>query len=306
MARMPPPPPDALPRRRPTNLEEFKSLFVTRRPPPPPVHPFRPRPTDIIVATNPKCGTTWTQQIVHGLRSRGSMDFEEISLVVPWIESAHLLGMDLDAPQVAEPRAFKTHLPWEMLPKGGRNIYVMRAPGDALVSSYHFHSGWMFEHGALSLEEFALGFFLEHPTPRSFWRQLRSWWEQRQREDVLMLSYEDMKQDVGGAVRRIATFMGLQPDEECVALVIRQSSFEFMRAHERQFDDHPTTERINRLLGLPADSKTTKVRTGRVGDAQALTPRLTEALDEAWERELGGPLGIRSYSEMRALLHAGV
>lgn len=306
MARQPPPPPDAPPRRRPTNLAEYRALFSTNRPPPRPVFPFQPRPTDVIVATNPKCGTTWTQQIVHGLRSRGSMDFEEISLAVPWFESAHMLGIDLDAPQAAEPRAFKTHLPWNMLHKGGRNIYVMRAPGDALVSAYHFQSGWMFEPGAISLEEFGFESFLAQPEANSFWRHLRSWWEQRQREDVLMLSYEDMKEDLEGAVRRIATFIGLQADEELIALVTRQSSLEFMRAHERQFDDHVTTARFNRLMGLPPESRTTKVRTGRVGDSQTLSPRLRAALDEAWEHELGGPLGIRSYPEMRALLHAGV
>lgn len=35
-------------------------------------------PSDVIIATPPKCGTTWMQQIVHGLRSGGSMDFDEV------------------------------------------------------------------------------------------------------------------------------------------------------------------------------------------------------------------------------------
>lgn len=291
--------------RRPTHLEEFQALFA-RKPPPLATLSFQPRPTDILVATFPKSGTTWVQQIVHGLRSRGSMDFEEISRVVPWIETAPLLGLDLDAPQVAEPRAFKTHLPWDALPKGGRNIYLMRDPGDTLVSFYHFNSGWTFEPGSISLEEFGLKVFVEQPLVGSYWPHLRSWWEQRQREDVLLLSFEDLKQDLEGAVRRIAAFMGLRADEELISLATRQSSFEFMRAHERQFDDHSMTERHSRLLGLPAGSRTTKVRAGRVGDSQALSPRLHAALDEAWEREIGGPLGIHSYSRMRALLHASV
>ena len=53
----------------------------------------RPTVGDVLVVTSPKCGTTWVQQIVHQLRSRGSMDFEEISVPVPWIEMAHDLGM---------------------------------------------------------------------------------------------------------------------------------------------------------------------------------------------------------------------
>ena len=52
----------------------------------------RPAAGDVLIVTSPKCGTTWVQQIVHQLRSRGSMDFEEISMVVPWIEMAHDLG----------------------------------------------------------------------------------------------------------------------------------------------------------------------------------------------------------------------
>src|SRR5206468_6224675 len=73
---------------------------------------FRPRPMDVLIATYPKCGTTGLQQIVHGLRTRGSMDFEEITAVVPWIELGFGLGSGLDVPPVRQARAFKTHLPW--------------------------------------------------------------------------------------------------------------------------------------------------------------------------------------------------
>lgn len=55
---------------------------------------FKPRPSDVFVATYAKAGTTWMQQIVHGLRTNGSMDFGEITEVVPWIEVAHILDID--------------------------------------------------------------------------------------------------------------------------------------------------------------------------------------------------------------------
>src|SRR5258707_1257282 len=72
---------------------------------------YRPDPTDVFIVTPPKCGTTWMQQIVHGLRTRGSMDFDDISRVVPWINMAHDMGIDIYEPQMATPRAFKTHTP---------------------------------------------------------------------------------------------------------------------------------------------------------------------------------------------------
>jgi len=46
---------------------------------------FQPRATDIIISPFGKSGTTWLQQIVHGLRTRGDMVFDDISRVAPWM-----------------------------------------------------------------------------------------------------------------------------------------------------------------------------------------------------------------------------
>ena len=49
--------------------------------------PFAPRTTDTFIATYPKCGTTWMMQIVHQLRTGGSMQFPEIyAAVVPFFD----------------------------------------------------------------------------------------------------------------------------------------------------------------------------------------------------------------------------
>ena len=48
-----------------------------------------PRPSDVFVVTYPKCGTTLMTQIVHALRSNASMDYGEITEVVPWEILAH-------------------------------------------------------------------------------------------------------------------------------------------------------------------------------------------------------------------------
>lgn len=45
------------------------------------------RPEDVNVVGYPKSGTTWMQQIVYGLLTRGSMDFDSIGTVVPFAES---------------------------------------------------------------------------------------------------------------------------------------------------------------------------------------------------------------------------
>src|SRR5437867_10030967 len=187
---------------------------------------YQPRPMDVMIATYPKCGTTWLQQIVHGLRTRGSMDFDEITAVVPWIELAFDLGTDLDAPQVAQPRAFKTHLPWTEVPKGSRYVYALRDPKDVLVSVYHFHEGWRFEPGTIPFGSFAREFFMSRESGRSYWRHVSSWWEQRPRSEILMVGYADMEADVPTTVRRLARFINCELDEDLLEIVVKQSSIE--------------------------------------------------------------------------------
>ncbi len=106
----------------------------------------------MIITPYGKCGTTWLQQVFHGLRTRGDMDFDDISRVVPWIETAHDLGLDLDAPQRGAPRGFKSHLSYDLVPKGARYIVSIRDPKDAFVSSFRFMEGWLFETGSVPIE----------------------------------------------------------------------------------------------------------------------------------------------------------
>lgn len=80
---------------------------------------FKPKPSDIIISPYAKCGTTLLQHIAHGLRTRGDMDFDEITVVTPWIELAYDMDWDLTAEQVANPRVFKSHTSWHDVPKGG-------------------------------------------------------------------------------------------------------------------------------------------------------------------------------------------
>ncbi|MEL6992952.1 MAG: sulfotransferase domain-containing protein, partial [Pseudomonadota bacterium] len=67
---------------RPTNLAEYEALTGFMSDESLAIGlAYRPEPTDIFISPYSKCGTTWMQQIVHGLRSGGSMDFEEITQV---------------------------------------------------------------------------------------------------------------------------------------------------------------------------------------------------------------------------------
>jgi len=262
---------------------------------------FKPQPSDIIIAPYTKCGTTWLQQIAHGLRTRGSMDFDEISAVTPWIEVAYDVGWDLEAPQVAEPRLFKSHVSWHDIPKGCRYIVSFRHYHDAIVSFYRFFEGWFFEPGSISLETLIPWRWpREELDSQGYWYHLSSWWEQRHNKNILLLCYEDMKADLPGTVQKIARFMGIPLDDALLDVVIRQSSREFMLAHRNQFDTHHIVQAGGKRVGLPPPIDTNKVTPGTSNETRyQLSPALKNMLDDIWREQMAPRFGLESYEDLR-------
>lgn len=264
---------------------------------------FRPRPDDVLIATFAKAGTTWMQQILHGLKTGGDMNFSEITEVVPWLELAHDLGLDLDADQRGGFRAFKTHLGQRHVPEGCRYISVIRDPRDSAVSFHNFMEGWINEPGAIPIDDFVREFYIPAQLEGGYWAHLMGWWAARESDEVLLLAFEDIKADHAGAVRRVADFLGLDLTAAELELATGQSTFEFMKRHERQFDDHLVAEARNAALGVPLDAGSTKVKSGRVGGhAGALSDATIALLDQKWAETVEQELGFASYAELRAAL----
>lgn len=284
---------------RPTDIDGMKAvldLFVT-------VEgwerglAFSPRATDVIITPFAKCGTTWMQQIVHGLRSNGDMSFDEISRVVPWIELAHDMQIDLEAPQAGDLRAYKSHLCWKDVPKGARYIVVLRDPLDAMVSMYRFFEDWFFVAGTVSLEHFA-DYYLDRSEERDYWSHTASWWSVRDRADVLILSYEHMKQDLSATVRTVAAFIGIE-DPAAITLATDQAGFDFMKAHGNQFDDHLTRLSRDSACGLPPDSQTSKLGTGKTGQGRPqVSAKIEEIYATRWQETMGARFGLPDYAAL--------
>jgi hypothetical protein len=264
---------------------------------------YQTRPADIFISPYAKCGTTWMQQIVHGLRSGGSMDFDEITEVMPWIELAHDMGMDPEAPQVAHPRVFKSHLGWDGIPKGGRYIVVFRDPIDAMVSLYNFFDGWIFERGAIALTDFADYYLARDDNKGSYWGHAKSWWLQRDRPEVLLVCFEQMKKDLPGIVNRVADFIDSAIAREVRDIATAQASLDFMKQHERQFDDHLVRQTRDAALGLPAGGHTSKVKKGQSGAGKAMvSDEVRQKFALRWQETMKD-FGLESYDDLYRKLH---
>jgi Sulfotransferase domain len=263
---------------------------------------YKPARNDIFILTPPKCGTTWMQQIVHGIQTRGSMNFDEITRVIPWLEMAEELGIDIHLPQAA-PKTFKTHLTLERVPKGGKYISVVRDPMDAMLSHYRFFEGWLFEKDSISIEEFALKFYIERPGENSYWRHVISIWERRAEKNILPLCFENIKMDLAGTIERVADFIEVDLNNESKEIVLMQSNIEFMKAHNDKFDDHIVRSSPNHMLNIPADGATSKVKTGKVGESRKFVSTETRDLfDQIWQEEITARTGLNSYQDLRQKL----
>jgi len=264
--------------------------------------------TDIVITPFGKSGTTWLQQMAHTLRTRGDMDFDDISRVCPWIETSTDLGIDLELEQKARPRVFKSHLDANRVPQGGRYINACRDPGDAAYSMYRFMEGWFLEPGAVSLDDFVRGIFIARGLSpgaggADYWTHLLSWWARRNDPDVLFMAYEHMKADLAGTIRKVAQFMGIPLDEELLAITTEHASLAFMQRHQDRFDDRLMRDRSVAMAGLPTDSQTSKVRTGQAGEARLqLGPEVAAELDAVWRQRITPVLGFASYADMIATL----
>lgn len=291
--------PEFTPRAR--NAAEFGALMgrmATARADAPPAPAYEPRPDDVIITPYGKCGTTMLQQMFHQLRTGGDMDFDDISRVVPWIETAPALGIDINAPQRANPRGFKSHLDYESLPRGARYVVSLRDPGDAFVSMLRFMEGWFIEPGALTMEEFFEGWVTGGgPGGKGYWPHLLSWWAQRDNPDVLILTYRGLTADRAGHIRRLAEFAGIPADDALVDLVLERTSLAYMLEHKDRFDDAMMRARSESSLGLPPGADSAKVRVG--GRHSGELPRaLAERLDAIWAEQVAPVTGHASFAAL--------
>lgn len=264
---------------------------------------YQPDPTDVFIATYPKCGTTWVQQIVHSLRTNGDDDFDDICAVVPWLEMCLDLEQDPYQPQRAAPKAFKSHLHAHDIPKGGRYINVVRDPRAVLVSFYRFFEGWYFEPGSVHIDDFARSFYLTGSRSGRFWDHVVAWWNKRGSEDTLLLCYESMRDAPEAAVRRIAAFLGFGDDEDRIAVATEQSSFATMNANADKYDEKLLRRYRNGPCGVPPEAGSNKVGSGQSAqEVGAISPATLAAIDAAWLETVTPATGLDSYRHLRRVL----
>ncbi|MFC1493694.1 sulfotransferase domain-containing protein [Thermodesulfobacteriota bacterium] len=225
---------------------------------------YEPGKHDVIVATFGRSGTNWTLQIAYQIAHLGEGTFRHINEVVPWPESfnsniARLYNTSYRRTSPTVLRIIKTHLEKEYVPYSEhvKYITVFRDPKEVFVSSYFFRGK------GFTVEEWLELFFSGGLTNGLNWaRHTAGYWAWRNRPNVLLLTFNEMKRDLQEAVLRIADLMGVDLAPEQVEKVLKKSSFNYMKKNNHKFSS-PKLSFFKKYHGVI-------VRRGRSGETSEL------------------------------------
>nr|CAB3481428.1 unnamed protein product [Digitaria exilis] len=256
---------------------------------------FQPRPDNIILATYPKCGTTWLKAlaftIVH--RSRYDVASDDHPLLtrhaqdlVPFIEMPYRYIHPLEELEVLPtPRILTTHLPLALQPSaistlGCRVVYLCREPKDVLVSTWHYMNKVREDFHIdleMTFEFFCEGFSIFGP----IWEHCLGYWKQSMVEPdrILFLKYNDMMADPIKHVKMLAEFLQVPFSEEeesagVVEEVVRLCSFNNLKSLPVN-----SSGAGDRIGDLPMENSAF-FRSAKVGDwRDHLTEEMAKKLD---------------------------
>ncbi|XP_068161758.1 sulfotransferase 2B1-like [Antennarius striatus] len=192
------------------------------------------RPDDIIIATYPKSGTTWMQEIVPLVMSGGdpaSVETLPNWQRVPWLE---VQSAELILEQMPSPRMFATHYQYNMMPTSfsevkPKVIYVMRNPKDVFTSAFHYYGMASFTVPPGPQSDFLHKFLDGKVMFGSWFDHVKSWLNAEDKEHIMYISYEEMKMDLKDSVSRISQFLEKSLDTEVVGKIANRCLFKNMK-----------------------------------------------------------------------------
>jgi hypothetical protein len=228
---------------------------------------------DVFILSFPKSGNTWTRFLIANLvYPETPADFSNINRLTPDPEALS----KRELARMPRPRIIKSHQYFD--PRYQRVIYVVRDPRDVALSQFHFHRKRRLIADDYPLERFVARFVAGETSPYGSWGEnVAGWLATRQnRSGFLLLRYEDMMDDAVHELNKVASFLGIPPNEERIANAVRRSAAHEMRKLEKM-QSHLWSSTKDTRNDVPF------VRSAEAGGWRKGLPQAAVAqLEEAW------------------------
>lgn len=277
------------------------------------------RDDDVWVCSFPKTGTTWCQEMTWCIGNNVDLEGAKQLLVerFPYLERTPLVDFDtvmqeqpdLNLPmyetdsitlinELKSPRFIKTHLPYKLLPKKLRDhstkakiLYITRNPKDTCLSYYHYSR--LFDGYNGNFDDFCRLFISDSLAFSPYFDHIIGYWEQKNYPKILLLKYEDMKQDLCKQIRRTAQFLGKELTDDQVLVLEDHLSFKSMK-NNKAVNFEPILEFYKTDLNYLVDVKGSFIRSGMVGEGkQKMSPGFIKVFDELEEKICLAKIGLK-------------
>ncbi|XP_054709495.1 sulfotransferase 1C4-like [Uloborus diversus] len=249
---------------------------------------YKPKPGDIFLVSYPKCGTTWVQQLLYLVHSKGIPapgGWSEMVNKVPFLEQ--------DGPNNLDGAlAFKYHLPYHLMPMSSdaKYIYVARNPKDACVSYYHFLKG-LPGYSIGEFNEFFEAFLTEQLPHGCIIDHVKDWYQHRNLPNILFLTYEELKINPRAEILKLADFLDISIDETALEGILKYSSFNFMHHLMEEGKDFVESylRQTTRLNSNTNSMLPKMLRKGVVGDWKShFSPEQSKRLNDKFLQKTKG------------------
>ncbi|XP_059146919.1 sulfotransferase 6B1-like [Physella acuta] len=228
------------------------------------------RDDDVMLIGYPKTGCHWAWEILSMMVKKCAVP-SKFGKVTAFLEASPMNLLE----NTPSPRVLNSHLWWDYLPrqlteKKTKIVLTYRNPKDTAVSYYHHivslfdlykydgtFKSWfpLYMEGQIDYESY-FDYYLE-------WDHVI---KSHPDHPILVVSYEDMKQDLPTVMKRMSAFLDLDLDDQLLAEIAKAAGSDAMKTTYNQ------SQSLSKAL----------MRKGQVGDwKNCLTVAQSEAVDKA-------------------------
>ncbi|XP_075059700.1 sulfotransferase 6B1-like [Mixophyes fleayi] len=200
---------------------------------------FEIRDDDIMLVAYPKCGSNWSMLLLHSMIY--TVHNKEAAAIIPLIEFKSHNKFEKLKDELS-PRALGTHLPYDEIPqsileKKIKMLVMFRNPKDTAVSLFHFYNNNPMLPNYDSWDNFLPDFIAGRVVWGSYFDHADAW-NKHFDETVLFMTYEDMKEDLEGSIKKISEFFDLPLTEEQRKQITEKGTFKSMKENSKQTHGH--------------------------------------------------------------------
>ncbi|KAF7703366.1 hypothetical protein HF521_022373 [Silurus meridionalis] len=245
----------------PENLDALKNLEA--------------REDDVMLVAYPKCGCNWMVGVLRKIMSTCGYTLPEGPPLIEF-HSPEVQKIEAEMPSR---RFFATHLHPDDIPVSFKTnktkmLVVFRNPKDTVVSYYHFMNNNPVLPNATSWDKFFSDFMSGEVGWGSYFDHALVWEKHIDDPNVLIVTYEELKENLLEGVQKIADFFSLPLTEEQVKRIAGESTFSAM-----QLSSKTSHGKFGNVF----------FRKGEVGDwKNHFTEAQSKQMDEEFKKKLSG------------------